>query len=51
MVAKTIARKKNRESDTVEQREFSIQNIIDQTEVIGIIKCYEEIIKTANKSQ
>ena len=54
MVAKTIARKKNpkirkeellnllRQGDTVEQREFNIQNIIAQREAIDIIKRYEE---------
>ena len=58
MVVKTITRKKNpeivkeellnslRESDTVEEREFNMQNIIDQREAIDIIERYEEIIKT-----
>ena len=57
MVAKTIARKKNpkirkeellnllRQGDTVEQREFNIQNIIAQREAIDIIKSYEEEYK------
>ena len=57
MVAKTIARKKNpkirkeellnllRQGDTVEQREFNIQNIIAQREAIDIIKRYEEEYK------
>ena len=61
MVAKTITSKKNteiatekllhllRESDDVEDREFNIHNIIDQTEAIDIIKHYEEIIETGNK--
>ena len=61
MVAKTIARKKNietvkekilnslRESDTVEERYFNIQNMIDQREVIEAIKHYEDIIKIGNK--
>ena len=61
MVAKTIARKKNietvkekilnslRESDTVEERYFNIQNMINQREVIEAIKHYEEIIKIGNK--
>ena len=50
MVAKTMTRKKNPEivkdellnslrvSNTVEEREFNIQNIIDQREAIDIIK-------------
>ena len=58
MVAKTIARKKDPEivkeellkllskSDTVEEREFSMQNIIDQREAINIVKRYKEIMKT-----
>ena len=58
MVAKPITRKKNpdivneellnllRESDTVKERKFNIQNIIDQREAIDIIKRYKEIIKT-----
>ena len=61
MVAKTIKRKKNietvkeellnslRESDTVGQSYFDIQNIIDQQETIERIKHYHEIIKTGNK--
>ena len=61
MVAKTIKRKKNietvkkellnslRESDTVGQSYFDIQNIIDQQETIERIKHYQEIIKTGNK--
>ena len=61
MVAKTIARKKNietvkekilnslRESDTVEERYFNIQNMINQREVIEAIKHYEDIIKIGNK--
>ena len=40
-----------KKSDTVEQREFSIQNKINQTEGIDITKRYEEIIKTGNKNQ
>ena len=40
-----------RESDTVEERDFNIQNITDQREVIEIIEYYEEIIKTGNKKQ
>ena len=35
-----------RESHTVKQRQFNIQNIIDQREVMGIVKCCKEIIKT-----
>ena len=59
MAAKTFARKKTleilkkellnlllRKSEMVKEREFNIQNIIDQREAIDIIKCYEEIIKT-----
>ena len=50
MVVKTFTRKKNtevvkeqlfnsmRESDTVEEREFNIHNIIDQGEAIDIIE-------------
>ena len=61
MVAKTIKRKKNietvkeellnslRESDTVGQSYFDIQNTIDQQETIERIKHYQEIIKTGNK--
>ena len=61
MVAKTIARKKNietvkekilnslRESDTVEERYFNIQNMINQREVIEAIKHYEDIIKIGNR--
>ena len=61
MVAKAIKRKKNietvkeellnslRESDTVGQSYFDIQNIIDQQETIERIKHYQEIIKTGNK--
>ena len=61
VVAKTIARKKNietvkekilnslRESDTVEERYFNIQNMINQREVIEAIKHYEDIIKIGNK--
>ena len=37
------------ESDTVEERKFNIQVIIDQREAIGIIKRYEENIMTRNK--
>ena len=37
------------ETDTVKEREFNIQNIIDQREPIDIIKRYEETIKQANK--
>ena len=58
MVAKIITRKKNpeivkeellnslRESNTVKERKFNIQNIINQREAIDRIKRYEEIIKT-----
>ena len=35
-----------RESDTVKEREFNIQNIIEEREAINIIKCCEEITKT-----
>ena len=61
MVAKTITRKKKtetvekellnsfRESDTIEERDFNIQNIIDQQEAIKRIKHCEEIIKTGDK--
>ena len=61
MVAKTIKRKKNietvkeellnslRESDTVGQSYFDIQNIIDQQETIERIKHYQEIIKQETK--
>ena len=61
MVEKTITRKKNtetvkekilnslRESDTVEERYFNIQNMINQREVIEAIKHYEDIIKIGNK--
>ena len=57
MVAKIITRKKNPEivkeellnsleqSDTVEEREFNMQNLINQGEAIDIIKHYEEIRK------
>ena len=37
------------ESDTAEERKFNIQVIIDQREAIGIIKRYEENIKTRNE--
>ena len=52
MVTKTITRKKNpkvvkkellnslRKNDTVKEREFNIQNIIDQREATDIIKRY-----------
>ena len=62
MVAKTVKRKKNtktvkkdlinllRESDTVEESDFNIQNTIDKWEVIERIKHYNEIIKTGNKT-
>ena len=52
MVAKTITRKKNpkivkeellnllKGSDTVKDRKFNIHNIIDQKEIIDIIKRY-----------
>ena len=61
MVEKTITRKKNtetvkekilnslRERDTVEERYFNIQNMINQREVIEAIKHYEDIIKIGNK--
>ena len=61
MVEKTITRKKNtetvkekilnslRERDTVEERYFNIQNMINQREAIEAIKHYEEIIKIGNK--
>ena len=32
-----------RESDTMEEEEFNIQNIIDQREAVDIIKRYEDI--------
>ena len=63
MLAKTITRKKSpeiveekllnllKESDTVKEREFNIQNIIDQREAIDITKHYKEILKTGNKTQ
>ena len=41
----------SKESDTVKEQEFDIQNIIDQREAIDIIKHYKEIIKTGNKTQ
>ena len=53
MVAKTITRKKNtetvkeellnslRESDTIEESDFNIQNMIDQREAIERIKHYD----------
>ena len=62
MVAKTIKRKKNtetvkeeqlkslRESDTVEESDFDIKNIVDQQEAINKIKHYDQIIKTGNKN-
>ena len=34
------------ESDTVKEREFNIQNIIEHREVIDIINSYEQIKKT-----
>ena len=52
MASKTITRKKNpeivkeellnplRKNDTVKEREFNIQNIIDQREATDIIKRY-----------
>ena len=33
-------------SDTVEEKEFSMQNIIDQREAVNIVKPYKEIMKT-----
>ena len=57
MVAKIITRKKIPEivkekllnslmkSDTVKEREFNLQNIINQREGIDIFKCYKRIIK------
>ena len=60
MVAKTVARKKSpeivkeellnslRESDTVEEREFSIKNVIRQREATNLFKGYEELINTGN---
>lgn len=33
-------------SDTVEEKDFSMQNIIDQREAINIVKRYKEIMKT-----
>ena len=57
---KTIARKKTvkedllnllRKSDTVDERDCNIQNIIDKREAIKIIKHYEDIIKTGNKKK
>ena len=35
-----------RESDTVEEREFSIQNVIEQRKTTDIVKRYEENINT-----
>ena len=35
-----------RESDAEKEREFNIQNTIDQREAIDIITRYEEILKT-----
>ena len=35
-----------RESDAEKEREFNIQNTIDQRETIDIITRYEEILKT-----
>ena len=61
MIAKTITRKKNpeivkeellnslRESDIVEEQEFSLKNVDDKREAVDIIKHYEEIIKAGNK--
>ena len=61
MVAKTITRKKNpeivkegflnllKESDTMEELQFNIHNMIDQRDVVNIIIHYEEIIRTGNK--
>ena len=46
MVAKEELLNSFRESDTVKEREFNMQNIIDQREAIDIIKHYEEIVKT-----
>lgn len=42
-----------RESDTVEERSFNINNIINQGDGIDIIKHYEdeEIIKTGSKKK
>ena len=40
-----------RERDTVEEQEFNIQNIINQSEAVDIIQRYEEIIKTGNKKE
>ena len=37
------------ESDTVEEQEFNIHNIIDQGEAIDIIKYYAGVIKAGNK--
>ena len=39
----------SRKSDTVEEQKSNIQKLIDQSEAIGVIKRYEEIIKTGNK--
>ena len=33
-------------SDTVEEKEFSMQNIIDQRKAVNIVKPYKEIMKT-----
>ena len=33
-------------SDTVEEKEFSMQNIIDQREAVNIVKPYKEIMET-----
>ena len=37
-----------RESDTVEEREFSIKNVIRQREATNLFKGYEELINTGN---
>ena len=39
-----------RESDTVQESDFNIKNIIDQQEAIKRIKHYDVTIKTENKN-
>ena len=38
-----------RKSDTAEEREFNIHNVIEQGEAIDTIKHYEEVIKMGKK--
>ena len=40
-----------RQSDTVGEKDFNIQNIIDQWEAIATIKHFEEIPKTGNEKK